>query len=159
MISLLTIFYLMRNLCIELKICTLQHRVQGDGLCFSKWCTKIFPAKRKHNWKTRTPFSYAWNLVNKNNITIFYCNGLYSVIYLNNSQSKLSIFVYWMQHLKHRIHVLCILTSYWVLPAPVSWSKHLLWPFSIFFSFQTLFSDFSAEIKKKCLKIFEKTVF
>ena len=44
-------------------------------------------------------------------------------------------------------YVLCIWTSFRVLAAPESWSKHFFQPFfDLFCSFQSFFSDFTAEI-------------
>ena len=51
------------------------------------------------------------------------------------------------------VHLLYILTSFWVLRAPKSWSKHFLQPFfNLFCSFYGFFSDFTAEINKKVWK-------
>ena len=56
--------------------------------------------------------------------------------------------------------VLCISTSFWVLHAPKSWSKHFFQPFfNLFCSFQSFFSDFTAEINKKHLKMNKKIWF
>ena len=49
--------------------------------------------------------------------------------------------------------VLCISTSFRVLAAPESWSKHFFQPFfNLFCSFQSFFRDFTAEINKKQTK-------
>ena len=51
------------------------------------------------------------------------------------------------------VHLLYILTSFWVLRALKSWSKHFLQPFfNLFCSFYGFFSDFTAEINKKVWK-------
>ena len=47
------------------------------------------------------------------------------------------------------IKALCILTSFWVLHAPESWSKHFFQPFSTFF---LLFKPFSVISRLKSLK-------
>ena len=56
--------------------------------------------------------------------------------------------------------MLCISTSFWVLRALKSWSKPF---FSVVFppfcSFQSFFSDFTAEITKKRLKMNKKMWF
>ena len=55
---------------------------------------------------------------------------------------------------KGKRQVLCIWTSFWVLPAPKSWSKHFFSSvFNLFCSFQTFFNDFKAEITEKRLKM------
>ena len=49
--------------------------------------------------------------------------------------------------------MLCISNSFWVLAATKSWLKHFFQPFfKLFCSFQSFFSDFTAEINKKWTK-------
>ena len=55
--------------------------------------------------------------------------------------------------------LLCISTSFWVLRAPKSWSKHFFQPFFYFFcSIQTFFSDFTPEINKNVWKLTKNVV-
>ena len=55
--------------------------------------------------------------------------------------------------------VLCISTSFQVHAAPKSWLNYFyLAVFNLFCSFKTFFSDFTAEINKKCLKRKQKKV-
>ena len=56
--------------------------------------------------------------------------------------------------------MLCILTSFWVLRAPKNRSKHFFQPFfNLFCLFPSFFSDITAEINKKRLKINKKMWF
>ena len=55
---------------------------------------------------------------------------------------------------KNSIQLLCISNSFWVLRSPKSWSKHFFQQFfNLFCSFQSFFSEFTAEINKKSLKM------
>ena len=50
---------------------------------------------------------------------------------------------------KFNLQLLCIWTSFWVLPTPESWLKDLFGAvFNFFCSFQMFFSELSLEIKK-----------
>ena len=56
--------------------------------------------------------------------------------------------------------VLCFSTSFWVLRARKSWSKHIFQLFfNLFCSFQSFFSDFTAEITKNVWKWTKKRGF
>ena len=62
--------------------------------------------------------------------------------------------------LPQQVCVFCILTSFRVVQAPESFSKHFFGAvFNLFGSFKTFFSDFTSEIKKKRLKLNKKKVF
>ena len=55
--------------------------------------------------------------------------------------------------------VFCFSTSFQVLRAPESWSKPFFQTFfNLLCSFQSFFSDFTAEINKRCLKMNQKNV-
>ena len=71
--------------------------------------------------------------------------GIWQYFCLYSLQSKFSFAT--------RQLLLCILTSFWVLRAPKSWSNYFFSAvFNLFCSFQTFFSDFTPEINKKRLK-------